>query len=396
VAPNYPRRHTRDGFQRSGKAHILAVLVIALALVGCGKPREGLISELDDAKITEMDLYFRVIDLSPLFSGTVEMAADSIIVLASDAEIKRRALVWKMNAIPVAQSAIFRIDPLVALLDVWSFSVQMRDYYETGLGKSDFGEWQPIAARACRQIEKAVGEVGTALTGQAKLDKAEDFVRGWANENPIESPLFVRKSTRAYWASVIEEETGGGVVSSVQTMVDAIRVLSDRMEAYYETTAKQFRWQSEMLIHYELMRRQEVETVLEDFNRVAAMDRDVTNIARDIDTIEDEFTLLRRDFAAIVDSINAYWLTATTVVKEQGAMMDDRIRLQREAAVADLEAMSMRLIDESAAEMRRSIAGLVIPGVIGLVVLLAAPFALGFFTGRMAANRTHPPKSAAS
>jgi hypothetical protein len=49
--------------------------------------------------------------------------------------------------------------------------------------------------------------------------------------------------------------------------------------------------------------------MLDDVDRLAAMDEDVAGVAKDIGTIKTEFGILQRDFAAIVDSINAYWLT---------------------------------------------------------------------------------------
>jgi hypothetical protein len=339
-----------------------------------------------------MELYWRVIDLSPLFSGTVESAADSIIALSSDPGIQRRALLWKMNSIPVAQSAIFRIDPVVALLDVWTFSVQMTDYYETGRGKDDFGQWQPIAVLACRRLEADIARIGAELAGDATSNRGKEFVEEWVKSHPIDNPFFVRESTRQYWTGVVKEQ-GHGVISDVQTITDAVRVLSDRMEAYYETLGKQMRWQAEMLVQDQLVRRQEIEAALADLHAVALMDTDVTDIAKDIDRIESQFLLLQMDFAEVVDSINAYWATATTAIQRERAGMDALIQREREAVFADLEALSIKLIDESVAEVRRSMVGLLLPAAVVFVILLAAPFALGFFTGRMTSRRTPPTRN---
>ena len=74
------------------------------------------------------------------------------------------------------------------------------------------------------------------------------------------------------------------------------------------------------------------------------------------------FGILQRDFAAVVDSVNAYWLAATTALQRERAGMQALIDQQREAAFADLEALSARLLDRSAAEVRGTMTGMIVPG----------------------------------
>jgi hypothetical protein len=68
--------------------------------------------------------------------------------------------------------------------------------------------------------------------------------------------------------------------------------------------------------------------------------------------------------------------------------MQALIDQQREAAFADLEAMSERLVDRSTSKLRGAAAGMIVPGIIGFIVLMAAPFAVGFLVGRSAGRRT--------
>jgi hypothetical protein len=324
-----------------------------------------------------------------VFANAVESAADSIIALSDDPEVRRRALLWKINAISVAQSAIFRIDPVIALLDVWTFSVQMTDYFETGAGKSDFGEWQPIAIDACRGLEDNFSRIGTELAGDVTTNRGSEFVEAWAGKNPIEDISFTRESTRGYWSKVVKQ--GGGVISTVETLADAMRVMADRMDASYVLALKQARWQAELFIEDDLTRSPEIEGMFTNLDRLAEMDSDVSDIAIDIDTIEAEFGLLQRDFAAIVDSINAYWATATRVLEEQRVGMEPLIDRQREAIMTDLEAMSEKLVDQSISKVRGAVAGMILPGVLGLIALVAGPFAIGFFAGRASSRqRRHP------
>jgi hypothetical protein len=372
--------------RRCFAAILIGATVVMVCVVGCSTPRKGLITQVEDAQFSESELYLRVIDLSPIITDGIESAADSIIARTNDPQIRRRALLWKINAIPVAQNAIFRLDPLIALLDVWAFSVQMTDFFDTGVGRDHFGEWQPIAVEASRRIEAAVSLLGTELAGEATSNRGHEFVREWTKTHKIQDLFFTRRSTRSYWYDLVRDR-GGGVVGTVETMADAVQVLSDRLEVGIMTGLKQARWQAELVVQDELMRSPELQGALADINSLAAMDQDVADVAEDIHTIKTEFGILQRDFAAIVDSINAYWLTATTTIQRERAGFQTLIDAQREAAFADMEAMAGRLVDHSAEKARGAVAGVIVPGVIGLILLMAAALAVGFAIGRLTSRR---------
>ena len=120
-------------------ALVLAALVLAVCVTSCSRPREGLITHVEDPQFSEGELYWRVIDLSPLFADGVEAAADSLIARSPSPQVRRRALLWKINALPVAQNAIFRIDPLIALLHCGRGMPQNRSAYRR--------DWQRVGWR---------------------------------------------------------------------------------------------------------------------------------------------------------------------------------------------------------------------------------------------------------
>jgi hypothetical protein len=100
---------------------------------------------------TELRIYMD--DLAGVFTGTIEQSADHIIAASPASEIKRHALLWKINGIPAAYRALFQPDPAIAIIDAWAFSMQMVDYFEHGSGKADFGQWHSIARDASRKVE---------------------------------------------------------------------------------------------------------------------------------------------------------------------------------------------------------------------------------------------------
>ena len=140
----------------------LAVLAMITALISsCGQSRKTLLDEVDDPQITSAALSAVVFGLASRVTERVETAADSIIDLSDDPEMRRRALVWKIYAIPEAQLAVFQLDPLVAALDTWVFAIQMRHYFETGGGVPgsvvELSEISGAKGRFFEHIERAAG-----------------------------------------------------------------------------------------------------------------------------------------------------------------------------------------------------------------------------------------------
>ena len=87
-------------------------------------------------------------ELTYIYSSTIEQAADQVIAATPDRRVRQHALLWKINAIPAAQRAIFCPDPAVALIDAMAFSMQMAAYFESGRGRNDLGPSHIIALNA--------------------------------------------------------------------------------------------------------------------------------------------------------------------------------------------------------------------------------------------------------
>ena len=100
----------------------------------------------------ELQLY--IDDLAGVFAGVIEQAANQVIGASTNNEVKQHALLWKINGIPTAYRALFHHDPAVAILDAWAFSMQMVNYFESGEGKEDFGQWYQIAHNSSLELEK--------------------------------------------------------------------------------------------------------------------------------------------------------------------------------------------------------------------------------------------------
>lgn len=190
---------------------------------------------------TKMNAYFIH------FSGHIDEAADSIMMLSQSKEVRKRALLWKIHLIPAAQQAMLSHDPLGALIDASVLCDQMLIYFTEGNGRELFGEHQDIAIRASQNLISELDEMVKSIYGDRDMSGAVDKVHQFASNNPINSIYFNRKSTAPILARLKKEEKVG-FKEMAMNATQSMESLSDRMNIYVEHIPEYVRWQSEYLI----------------------------------------------------------------------------------------------------------------------------------------------------
>jgi hypothetical protein len=128
------------------------------------------------------------------FSLLIEAAADSIHRLSSDRQVKQNAIRWKLAAVPAMREALFFSDPAVGAVDAWAFTFQMQEYLDTGGGRDLFGEFRPIALRACSKLDSMLTGESTDSSAHAYSLILRGKIQEWARAHPIENSLLERPS----------------------------------------------------------------------------------------------------------------------------------------------------------------------------------------------------------
>jgi len=173
--------------------------------------------------ISAAELRLQLNDLAGLFDGTIEQAADRVIASTTDKAIERHALLWKINAIPIAYRALFQNDPGVAYLDTLALSMQMVDYFETGYGRSDFGQWHVIALEASRSLEKTVGDLGLKIRTDGQDSPIQSELQAFASENQIERGFTYRHTV----VPVLDKFLGQEEMDALQTVGSLVVKVED-------------------------------------------------------------------------------------------------------------------------------------------------------------------------
>lgn len=345
----------------------LSVLSGAIALsflvTGCPKvPRQSpMMAHTGKIAVSSADLRVRVYDFAERFAAVVIQAADEIIREADDPQVRLAALRWKIEAVPAAQSAVFKFDPLAGLIDVWALTIQMRDYFETGDGRELFDHWQPVAVDASKLLEVEVEQLAASVAVDPDISVTETRVEDWARANPIEESIFVRRSIRPLLAE-ITGRTSGGAIASIGNLSEAVSDLSERLVIHAEIMPSQARWQAELLLaEHELPSK--IDSVVRDAGAITDTLERATVVVEGLpDLVEVEtarmLAALREEVDGLDDLIEAQRAAAfTDVAAERVAVLDavsrereiviDEIHQARVATVEDVERIANDIVDRS-------------------------------------------------
>ncbi len=178
---------------------------------------------------------------------TVEDAADSIIMLATDPRTKVNANLWKMYCIPVIRQIYSQSDPFMSGFDGLAFSMQCRDYFTTGIGKDRFGAQQQIAINALESIERRLVEGNRLYFTSENVDSIITKTSRWAEKNPLTNHVFERTSIVKDLDYLLARHDYS-IGSAVGRIADEVDDLSGRLSLLAAQLPREARWQAEYLL----------------------------------------------------------------------------------------------------------------------------------------------------
>ena len=231
---------------------VLLATVLSVTACSTSAPKQsGLLAQTDEVDISNRELHMLLYGYGYLFSGTVEVAADSILTRATDPNIRKNAILWKLNSVPIVQGMTFEPDPLYSLFGIWVFVVQMRQYFETGAGQDQFGDWQPIAIRASWKMENVATDLARSIKNDGDIADVYQEVQQWASDHPINNSSLVREQinsellVRAGQASAAN--IAGGL-SAAASMNAQMQELSNQLAIANTSIPKMAQWHAELVM----------------------------------------------------------------------------------------------------------------------------------------------------
>ena len=127
------------------------------------------------------------------FGAEIDLAAASIERRATDVNIQRNALTWRLRSVPEMRKACFRPEPVPALLDAWTLARQMEALFTTGAAANAFGPFQKDVVDVSSRLAAGVRDIGlyVAVSPDARDRIERDLVDSWAvDASPPRSGVF--------------------------------------------------------------------------------------------------------------------------------------------------------------------------------------------------------------
>jgi len=295
------------------------VLATACAVaVGCRNvaTQKGLLErQADDAKLTSRQLRVLVNEFAIHFVDRVEVTADQIMAKTPDPQVRRNALLWKINATSTCFQAASRPDPLAAYLDVWTLNRQMTQYFESPAGSTLFGPGQSLALAECHALERRLQDIDRAVGG--KLRFGEKTVAKFAADFPVHSLYFDREPIASRYIEEVREPPSElmHVVGNLDESITELRKLGT---VYTKHLPKQARWEAELF----LLNSVQLDAVQRPLHDLALSAVAISRIAQVSDSLP---ALVERERLAL-----------RAIVAEEREQVFADLERMREATVADL------------------------------------------------------------
>ncbi|WP_186757963.1 hypothetical protein [Echinicola salinicaeni] len=331
-----------------------------------------------DIEISPIELRVTINDFFYKFERTITESADSIIRLAPNPSIKKNALIWKMNAIPVANGAIFNSDAFLGYIDMAVFTYQMKLYFEKGAGKELFGDHQQIALQALDLIWEDLLDIGRNLVPDNDISEGTQVVIDFAEQHPITSLYFVRQSTIPLMTKIqtVEKVTFKKIAEDMSQSLDELR---SQLSSYMAVLPKQVRWETEFLINNTLIHPE----LTSRYDSIAQLlERTVYLIESSPELIENQrkasFEDIRSERMAVLQALRQEReIILEEIRKERSivlAELSEQLSVQREASFKDLTSMTNQSIEMTFNNMEKLVDKLFWRTVIMISILLVLVF----------------------
>lgn len=299
---------------------------------GClqqGTRRTASIPRAKNVEASAEEIVARNRSLLALYSAEIEAAANTVMGQSASPEVRRQALLWKAEAIPAMQAALFNPDPVAAAVDAWAYLYQMQAYLKQPRFAAA-GAWQTVAAAALRHMDSEMEQLVLAIAPGANVADLRRRISDWATAHPLQGGWGGRSSVDAEFVKAVGQ-SDLGAVASIQALAEGLGNITERLDAYNAYLPKQALWQVELLT-----------SQLRNDPQVAAATASLASASKALDQASSLAgqmpQLAGQARVALRADVDAQRLAAQAFVQDQRLATQDFVARQQAIATADLRA----------------------------------------------------------
>jgi hypothetical protein len=309
-------------------------LVLLAVCVGCTAVKtQTPFMKTAGAKVPAEELRIRVRNLASPMVGDIEGAAHAIESRTDDPAIRRSVLEWKARSVPMILQAVFQPDPLVALLDAWALSIQMRNLVETADVAARLGEYQSLTVDACRTMEGRAVRIMEAYATPDQIETARGRLEDWAAANPLHTNAFGRSNLSAELAQHLVSRKSGALATVGSLAVD-LGDIATRLDTLTMQVPKLASWEAEMFL-MDRLSDDEIHAALGDLDTIPG---ELIRLNDTVDHVLDQVgsDQLAERLAAERDRLLAEWRLTLEFVADQREDVLEAVAKEREIVLEAL------------------------------------------------------------
>lgn len=389
---------------------VLALLSVAL-LSGCSLLKFNLGG--DPMPSRDLNLRLQTREFAGVFSVRVAKVADDIAARTSSAEVRANTIRWKLAATAQARQTAFGVDPMVSLVDMWTFCRQMDDYFTKHSGEQALGANGYLATKLAQEMDGEIEGVARRILSGGDFDRVSAFVAGYTSTNALTSLAFERDSAALPW----RRDGAADVSPTMGNMPEAISDLSDRVSVVSQQIPMEVRWRVDL-------ERAEWEPFTEELKKFSAgadavfqafpvlaentkvlveNARQMTKAAGELSgTLAPELAKFEQQWKSTLVTLTAEREAVMAAVQKERVEVIKSLEAQRESLTKDFareraeiavaaDRMAQNAIDHAGQQLRGIIGTVLFYLVLILLIVLGLPFVFGYWAGKATVRRARTP-----
>ncbi|RXP55744.1 hypothetical protein EC396_07895 [Lutibacter sp. HS1-25] len=322
----------------------------------------------------------------------VELAADSISNLSIDNKnIQINTLHWKIQTSEELGKVSFQTEPKVALMDTWSYFLEVRNSIEKFEEDGVFGQHKAIALDAISKNIDDIQNIALNIMPKGEYEKIKDFVEQYAEDTPLlKEKDFKHQSIREPYLK-FKNIPDSIAVQTVGTLSEVVADASNRIGYYSDASGKRFNWKAEMILKEKGLDSIAFEAKLAEFEK--QFDRLITIAENSPETIEDAikefrknigplFSSLNNEIGLAMQSLSSDVASVDTILLRERVVLDSIIMRERIALTAKADTLVETGIEKAFEGLGNMLKKLIIYFILLFIVVLGLPFYLGYLTGK--------------
>ncbi len=322
----------------------------------------------------------------------IEYAADSISNLnQKNQSVQLNTIKWKIQTSEEIGKISFQNEPKVALIDTWSYFLEVKKSLEMPEFETTFGPNKSIALEAIDQNIADIENIALNVLPQEEYKLLKGLVKQHSENMPLHMQKeFKHQSIRSSYLKFknIPDSTA---VRTVGTLSEVVADASNRLGYYSDISGKRFNWKTEMLLKKQGLDSISFEAKLNEFDK--QFNRLLEVAENSPETIEGAITEFKKNISPLFRSLNYEIGTAMQSLSKDAKSID--VMLQRERIALDSIILRERIALSTKADILvetgiesvfegliATLRKLIVYFILLFLTVLGLPFYLGYLTGK--------------